>query len=318
MHDCAAILNSVQDMMPKSRASISRDTGLDQNLVDDAIQFMINIGVPLEADHEDMIRLGRMIIPLDIGYIREKNYDNLAIRPSHINLLDSVDSTNEYLLELSETRSIHAQVCIAEHMSHGRGSRSRKWVAGAFENIMLSVGWSIPGDIRIVTGLSLAVAVMTVHCLTRLTAQEFQVKWPNDVLLGNRKIAGILVEIRNSVAVVGVGVNCRLTASEAELIDQPAADLAEVCDITSRRSELAAELILELGQGLDLFFREGLAPFKDEWMHLHANQGRIMRAQGDVAVTGVAVGIDDSGALLVKPNDSMAVPIYAGDVRPVD
>ncbi len=315
---CSMVLTSLQQMAPKSKAAISLETALDAHLVDNTIQFMIDVGVPLEIDYEGIVRLYRRIIPLDIDYISKivSKYDDNQSRM--INLHDSVNSTNEYLLERSNTCSIHKLVCIAEHMSHGRGSRNRKWVAGAFENIMLSIGWDIHDDVRSVSGLSLAVAVMVVHSLTRMSQQKFQVKWPNDVLWENRKIAGILVEIRNSAVVVGIGINCSLSQIDIESIDQPIVDLAEFCDITPRRSELVADLIIELNRGLTLFFREGLVPFKDEWMNLHANQGRIMRAEGNEAVTGVALGINDSGAIRLESGDGRITPILAGGVRPVD
>jgi len=316
-NSCGIILNSIQKLMPTSKATIALDTGLDVQLVDDAIQFMTDVGLPLELDHEGIVRLYRRIIPLDIDYVKEivSKYDN--VQSSMINIQDSVNSTNEYLLERSGIGSIHRLVCIAEHMSHGRGSRNRRWVAGAFENIMLSIGWEFHDEVRNVSGLSLAVAVMVVHSLTRLTQQEFQVKWPNDVLWENRKIAGILVEIRNSTVVVGVGINCRLSESDRQSIDQPAVDLAEFYDIAPKRSELAGNLIIELSKGLALFFREGLMPFKDEWMDFHAYQGRNMQA-GDQEITGVALGINDSGAFLLKLRDSRIIPVFAGDVRPVD
>ena len=316
-NSCGIILNSIQKLMPTSKATIALDTGLDVQLVDDAIKFMIDVGIPLELDQEGIVRLYRRIIPLDIDNVKElvSKYDD--VQSSMINIRDSVNSTNEYLLERSGTGSVHRQVCIAEHMSHGRGSRNRRWLAGAFENIMLSIGWEINDEVRDVAGLSLAIAVMVVHSLTRLTQQKFQVKWPNDVLWENRKIAGILVEIRNSAVVVGVGINCRLSESDRQSIEQPTVDLAEFYDITPRRSELAGDLIIELSKGLAIFFQEGLMPFKDEWMNLHAYHGRNMRA-GDQEITGVALGINDSGALLLKLRDNRIIPIFAGDVRPVD
>ncbi len=315
---CSMILKSLEQLKPKSKAAISLDTGFDTHLIDEAIEFMTDVGVPLELNHQGMVRLHRRIIPLDIDYVCEivSKYDDFQAKM--INFQDSVNSTNEFLLERSNTRSIHKLVSIAEHMSHGRGSRNRKWVAGAFENIMLSIGWEFEGDARSVSGLSLAVAVMVVHSLTRLTEQNFQVKWPNDVLWRNRKIAGILVEIRKSTVVVGVGVNCRLSDIHIGSIDQPTVDLVEFYDIAPRRSELVADMIIELSKGLTLFFEKGLVPFKDEWIDIHANQGKYMRAEGEEIVTGVALGINDSGALLLKSRDNRIIPVFAGNVRPVD
>ena len=314
----AVVLNALRDIPAKSLTAIASETNLTIDAVHGILKRLIDIGLPLDIDQNEMVRVYRNIIPLDIDYIENKlfGYDPEVSRS--FTLLESVDSTNEFLISRCTSQTIHKHICVAEHMTQGRGSRNRKWLAGAFENIMLSIGWEFHHDVRSLSGLSLVVAVLVVRSLERLTKQHYQVKWPNDVLWNKQKLSGILVEIKDSSVVVGVGVNCRLSESEVESIEQPSVSLSEFFDIANRRSELVTELIIELCEGLALFFREGLTPFKDEWMKLHAYHNQRMQHDGNPPSEGIAVGINDSGALMLKLDSNQIIPIHAGQVRPVD
>lgn len=315
---CTTVLNSIQELIPKSKEEIALETGLPITTVVDVLEFITDIGLPLIWAGDDIVRLYRRIIPLDVVYIRKIVSENDLSTSNLIEVYDTVDSTNEFLLARCGSQSIHKQVCIAEHMSHGRGRQNKKWFTGAFENIMMSVGWCHDSDIRKISGLSLAVSVMVVRVLSRFTRKTFQVKWPNDVLCEGGKLCGILVEIRESSIIVGVGVNCQLSEPEINAIEQPVVGLNNFFDVAPLRSELIASLIIELYKGLDVFSNEGLKPFKEEWTHLHANQGKRMRLNGSPSREGVAVGINDDGAILLRSIDDGILPIYAGEVVPVD
>lgn len=316
VNPCAAVLNSIQATSPKSMDSIASETGLSPLAVDESLRFMSKIGLPLVWTDSNMVRLYREIIPLDIVNIVKKVSKTDGNASGMIALRDTVDSTNEFLLARCSSQTIHKQVCIAEHMSLGRGRQNRKWVTGAFENIMMSVGWQHAGDARKIAGLSLAVSVMVVRVLNRFTPQNYQVKWPNDILWERKKLSGILVEIRESYIVVGIGINCRLSESDRCAIEQPVAAMSDFFDVKRLRSDLVAELIVELYQGLAAFSQEGLTSFRQEWMQLHASQGRRLRLVGDQSCEGIAMGINDDGAMLLRSEGNLVIPVYAGEVVP--
>ena len=314
----AVVLNALRDVPVKCLTAIASETNLTVDAVHGILKRLIDIGLPLNFEENEMVRIYRNIIPLDIDYIKNKlsEYDP-EVSKSFMSF-ESIDSTNEFLLTRCGSQPIHKHVCVAEHMSQGRGSRNRKWLAGAFENIMLSIGWEFQADVRSLSGLSLVVAVLVVRTLEKLTKQHYQVKWPNDVLWNKEKLSGILVEIKNSSVVIGVGINCRLSESEVESIEQPAVSLNDFFDITNQRSKLVADLIIELCEGLSLFFQEGLAPFKHEWTKVHAYHNQRLKHDGNPPSEGIAVGINDSGALMLKLDSNQIIQIHAGQVRPVD
>jgi BirA family biotin operon repressor/biotin-[acetyl-CoA-carboxylase] ligase len=139
--------------------------------------------------------------------------------------------------------------------------------------------------------------------LEKLGARGVGVKWPNDLVWGDGKLGGILIETASdaaggSAAVVGVGVNLRPGRSARELIDRPATDLAASGSTPSRTAALAV-LISCVASSLELFSQEGFAPFRQAWLERHAWQGRrVVLSQAETRVAeGEVVGIAEDGAL---------------------
>jgi BirA family biotin operon repressor/biotin-[acetyl-CoA-carboxylase] ligase len=155
-------------------------------------------------------------------------------------------------------------------------------------------------------GLSLAVAVGAARALERLGVRGVEVKWPNDLFLEGRKLGGILIELSGdirgpSAAVVGVGINVRLDRPMRGRIGRPATDIASHGGTAPSRTALLGALLPSLAQSLAQFSREGFAPFREEWMRLHAWRGRrVVLSTADRRVTeGTIVGIAEDGALML-------------------
>ncbi len=131
-------------------------------------------------------------------------------------------------------------------------------------------------------GLSLAVGEAVARALVRCGVERVQVKWPNDVVVDLRKIAGILVETSGesqgpSVAVIGVGVNYRLSEKTLDLIDQAVTDVAQCAPHLPTRSQLLGELLAALAVTLAQFDAQGFPASRDAWRALHAYHGRRVR-----------------------------------------
>ncbi len=308
------ILATLQSGEAKTIDRVATETGIAPTRVLQSLKWLSEVGVPIIWMSGKKIRINTKIHPLNYEYIEQYISQLTKDTDIEIVLMDSVDSTNEYLLSLCTNRSIHKTICLAEHMTHGRGRQQKKWVAGAFQNVMMSVGWEFHSGVQQLSGLSLAIAVMVVRCLKRISHQPFEVKWPNDILWHKRKLSGILIEIKDHFVVVGVGVNCSLSSSAIELIDQPVASMGEFCDIAPKRNQLVAELIVEMCAGLERFSREQLKPFREEWEQWHAYHNRQMRQMGSQIREGHAVGIDESGALLLRQEDGQILPIRSGEI----
>ena len=199
-------------------------------------------------------------------------------------------------------------------MTAGRGRQQKKWYGGAYENLMLSIAWEFHSEVHL-SGLSLAVAVMVVNCVQQICGAPFRLKWPNDVLVDEHKLSGILIEVRDTKVIVGIGINCNLSFSDQLEIDQPATSLFSLLGHQVDRSELTAVLLGELSDGLELFSIDGLDAFREDWMRRHAYQGRRMRVVGKPLREGRAVGIDQSGALLIRTENGRIVPINSGELQ---
>lgn len=237
-----------------------------------------------------------------------------------VEVLDSVESTNTLLLRRAAAGAASGAVIAAEWQTAGRGRRGRAWHALPGAALTFSLLWRFEQGAGALAGLSLAVGVAVVRALETTGVREAGLKWPNDVLWRGRKLAGILIEVQGdvlgpSIAVIGVGLNCRMPAALLERIDQPAVDVASAGGAAPERNELLASLLIELDRVLKVFARDGFAPFRAEWQKSHVYQGkpvRIALPDGGI-VNGTAEGVAENGALLLA-TQSGHLRFHSGDV----
>jgi len=234
----------------------------------------------------------------------------------HLSRLDvhwTLDSTNSYVLNLSNSAEFHGYVCLAEQQTAGRGRRGRHWVSPFGKNIYLSLGWVLQLD-QPVEGLSLAVGTCVAEAIRSVSPAKVSLKWPNDILLEGGKAAGILVEFAGGVAterrlVVGVGINLALSSEEAGGIDQPWSVVEKVS-----RNQLVAALVSELATGLDTFSQTGFSSFRDSWQALDAHAGlNVSILANDTVQTGISRGVTASGNLILETSEGRKV-FNAGEV----
>ncbi len=169
--------------------------------------------------------------------------------------------------------------------------------------------------------LGLAIGVCVLRALESLGVPNAQLKWPNDVLVSDRKLGGILIELRAesdgpAYAVVGIGLNVALGAeliAKIATMGLPATDISSVKSAVSR-SALAAALVECCIRGLLEFEQQGLRPFIEEWRHADALRGRPVAVQaGEETVRGIARSIDVSGALVVETPQGLK-KFFSGEV----
>jgi BirA family biotin operon repressor/biotin-[acetyl-CoA-carboxylase] ligase len=185
----------------------------------------------------------------------------------------------------------------------------------------MSLLWPFQTGVAGLEGLSLVCALVVVRALRQMGCDGFQVKWPNDILFQQRKLAGILLEISGDVSgpcrvVIGIGVNVRMPATAGAAIDQPYSDLAAATDQVIDRNQLAAALINELVQALTEFQQHGFGPFRHEWMQLDAYAGQPVEIKaGQHSRFGIAAGVDASGCLLLDTEQGR-VTVSGGEMLP--
>ena len=248
----------------------------------------------------DARRIGAELGPQRIGQLRK------------LELLFEVDSTNTRLLGNAPPPCGSADVCLSELQHAGRGRRGRRWIAPFGGGVALSVAWTFSDGTRTLPALSLGVGVAVWRALVRAGAQGVTLKWPNDIWFQDRKIGGVLIELRAEASgpahvVIGVGLNVTLPAAarrEIEAGGVRVAAVADGCAVAPSRNLVAGALLDELLSMLGQFEREGFAAFRNAWMALDALNGRPAQVLlADTAISGTARGVDQEGALLLDTGD---------------
>ncbi len=234
----------------------------------------------------------------------------------------SVDSTNTRMLD-RPTPAQGAQALLAERQTHGRGRRGRHWASPLAAHLYLSVARQFSGGLARLGGLSLVAGVATTEALHALGFTDVRLKWPNDLVVRDgaslRKLGGLLVEGGGEHAgpvraVLGIGLNVRMPATDAARIDQPWCDLQGLGEAPSR-NVLAAMLLSHLLPALEAFDGQGLAPFLSRYAPLDALEGHRVRlhlASGECDAT--ALGLGDDGALRVRLDDGHVRMLHSGEV----
>lgn len=233
-----------------------------------------------------------------------------------VTVLPVIDSTNQYLLDrIGELKS--GDACVAEYQQAGRGRRGRKWFSPFGANLYLSMFWRLEQGPAAI-GLSLVIGIVMAEVLRKLGADKVRVKWPNDLYLQDRKLAGILVELTGKTGdaaqiVIGAGINMAMRRVEESVVNQGWITLQEA-GINLDRNTLAAMLIRELRAALELFEQEGLAPYLSRWEKLDNFINRPVKLIiGDKEIFGISRGIDKQGALLLE-QDGIIKPWMGGEI----
>jgi BirA family biotin operon repressor/biotin-[acetyl-CoA-carboxylase] ligase len=222
--------------------------------------------------------------------------------------LAETDSTNRYALDLARAGAADGVVVVADHQRAGRGRLGRTWTAPPGASLLVSVLLrpELPPEQRHVVVMAAAVAMG--DALARAAGVTATTKWPNDLLVGTRKIAGILAEASGDAVVVGIGVNLDWPVVPPEL-----EDIATACNLESGRTTSRDDLLVEFLARYDAQLSDlddTRRRYRDELGTL-GRTVRVERAHG--TLVGRAVDVDDAGRLLVEVDGAVEV-IAAGDV----
>ncbi len=236
-----------------------------------------------------------------------------------LTLLASIDSTNDYLKQSSFVANDSISACVAEYQSAGKGRRGRPWVAPVAGSITLSLRWPFDLPMRKLTGLSIAIGATVAQTLQAMGLKGHGLKWPNDILVEGKKLAGILVEIQGEMegpcsAVVGVGLNYRIPEQNSAVIDQPWTDLSKLMEAPLSRSQLTGRILATLMQSCRCYETSGLQPFLPDWARFDLYQGQMIQIQsGSKQTTGRYLGLNADGSLIME-TDGKLTRCYGGEV----
>jgi len=219
-------------------------------------------------------------------------------------VFDSIDSTNAEALRAIERGRAAPLLVLAERQTAGRGRRGRKWVSPFAENVYYSLVLRIEGGMRQLEGLSLVVGLAVMQALRELGVSAAGLKWPNDVLVGQKKIAGILLELVGDPAdvchvVLGVGINVNMQMTDE--VDQQWTSMRLETGKVFDRNQMVAVLSEKLQGYLHRHQVEGFSAIQSEWEQNHLWQGRAVSLIAGVnQIDGEVLGIDKQGALRLK------------------
>lgn len=225
-------------------------------------------------------------------------------------------STNDDAMAAARAGAPHGATFVADEQTAGRGRRGHRWSAAPGENLTFSVLLRPRLELERLSALTLAVGLAVRDAVARRVRAPVQVKWPNDVFVGGRKIAGILVESqltagRLSAVVVGVGFNVGMRELPEE-IRESATSLALLDAAELDREALLVDLLEALATRAETYERAGLEPMLDELARHDALRGTRVRIEG---VEGIARGIDRDGALLVEDSAGTRRRVLSGTVE---
>ncbi|HQR03920.1 MAG: biotin--[acetyl-CoA-carboxylase] ligase [Proteobacteria bacterium] len=214
--------------------------------------------------------------------------------------VDSCDSTNSRMLARACAGAPSGTLLVAGQQTAGRGRRGRTWYSAPEDSLTFSLLWRFPPASDAPAGVSLAVGLALVKALESLGIAGLGLKWPNDVLLDGRKLAGILVELQpgdTHSLVIGVGLNLRLPSD----LPTEVAGHASALPLPVGREILLATLLTSLASVLDAYAQGGFALLRPAWISRHAWQGQTVVVHGERdPVRGRCQGVDTDGALLLE------------------
>ncbi len=221
-----------------------------------------------------------------------------------LNVFPVIGSTSTVLMQRAAQASVQGVVNLAELQVQGRGRRGRKWLSPFARNLAMSFGVWVPQPPHELGGFSLAVGLAAVDMLANCGIADVELKWPNDVLLAGKKLAGVLIELvpreQGTELVVGIGMNLQLPDAVRRDIDQPATDLAHT-GVSLTRNDLVARLLSSIVDYTDGFAARGFAPMQSAFDQNHRLQGGACRLlQGDTVVEGIVLGVTAQGELLLN------------------
>lgn len=294
------LLKLLQDGQFHSGEALGASLGISRSAVWKQLQSLqAELSLPIHTVRGRGYRLESPLQLLDAAWIDA----NATGAGWPVTVLPSVDSTNAEALRRIEAAQSLPFVVLAERQTSGRGRRGRSWVSPFGDNLYYSLVLRVEGGMRQLEGLSLAVGLALLRVIRESGVVEAGLKWPNDVLVGERKLAGVLLELSGDPAdvchvVIGIGLNVNMLSAASAAIGQPWTSMRAELGCVVNRNELVVGLNRHLSHYLDVQLRHGFSALQGEWQDCHLWQGReVMLTAGSEPVAGIVLGVDHSGAV---------------------
>ncbi|EPO5267092.1 bifunctional biotin--[acetyl-CoA-carboxylase] ligase/biotin operon repressor BirA [Providencia rettgeri] len=315
------LIDILADAQVHSGEQLGEQLGMTRSAINKHIKTLRSWGLNIETIAGKGYKLPYQINLLSEEAIKKQIGDvNIIVEPV-------IDSTNQYMLErIAELKS--GDTCLAEYQSAGRGRRGRQWISPFGCNLYLSMYWRLEQGPAAAVGLSLVVGIVIAEVLNRISQEKVKVKWPNDLYMNDKKLAGILVELTGKTGdaahiIIGVGINIGMNNNNIESSKSITQEWSSLRDEVENieRNELSANIIKSLRESLVIFEHEGLKPFLERWFKLDNFLNRHVKLLiGNDVISGIERGVNDQGALLLQKDNGEIIPYIGGEIslRPND
>ncbi|HEE8952029.1 MULTISPECIES: bifunctional biotin--[acetyl-CoA-carboxylase] ligase/biotin operon repressor BirA [Providencia] len=309
------LIDILADAQVHSGEQLGEQLGMTRSAINKHIKTLRSWGLNIETIAGKGYKLPYQINLLSEEAIKKQIDDvNIIVEPV-------IDSTNQYMLErIAELKS--GDTCLAEYQSAGRGRRGRQWISPFGCNLYLSMYWRLEQGPAAAVGLSLVVGIVIAEVLNRISQEKVKVKWPNDLYMNDKKLAGILVELTGKTGdaahiIIGVGINIGMNNNNIESSKSITQEWSSLRDEVENieRNELSANIIKSLRESLVIFEYEGLKPFLERWFKLDNFLNRHVKLLiGNDIISGIERGVNDQGALLLQKDNGEIIPYIGGEI----
>ncbi|WP_462156965.1 bifunctional biotin--[acetyl-CoA-carboxylase] ligase/biotin operon repressor BirA [Pseudoalteromonas sp. GB56] len=313
-----AILHALNQGDFISGQVMGEQLGISRAAVGKHITSLQEMGLDIYKVNGKGYRLSRPLSLLEQSDI-ESAYQQLDGSGCEFEVQPIIDSTNtELMRRLQQGKVRNNSVLVAEMQKQGKGRRGRVWQSPFAANLYYSYYWRLDDGMHAAMGLSIAVGLAVYDSLKALYDLDVQLKWPNDVLVNGRKLAGVLVELDGTAEgpchlVIGIGLNVAMPQTSADNIDQPWCDLSEFSDDIDK-NQLVAVLTCFLQKRLAQYQQHGLQGMYQQWNNVHAFAGQCVElSSGTSSWRGICEGIDEQGAVVLRI-DGQSKRYFGGEI----
>ncbi|TDJ17860.1 MAG: bifunctional biotin--[acetyl-CoA-carboxylase] ligase/biotin operon repressor BirA [Gammaproteobacteria bacterium] len=319
MQNRVKLLRLIADSKLYSGEELGRALGVSRAAIWKMINSLSHYGLTIVAMKGKGYRLSRSIEFLDKQLLLSRMRSPAVKILNKLEIFEEIDSTNKYLLESPEISDKHACVILAEYQTQGRGRRGNSWISPFGSGISLSIAWHFEQPVESLTCLSLAAGSAVIRVLTTMGFDGVGLKWPNDIFFQEKKLGGLLIEMKGETAgpcdvVIGLGLNFAFPLGFEGNIEQHWTDLLSIKDPTPSRNHIAAELVSAVMLLLDSYANICTEDIINEWQQYDCMRGKKakLKLQGK-NIHGLIMGIDNDGSLLMSV-DNRIQKYTAGEI----
>jgi len=299
---------------------LSRRLKVSRTAIWKRIRHLRSLGYEIEASTRSGYRLIQspdILAPSEIKPLLKTKRLGKTIHYFH-----AIDSTNSKAYELASQGAEEGEIVIAESQAKGKGRLGRSWFSPPYLNLYLSVILRPKIPPHQAPLITLMAAVATAEAIEKTSGLQPLIKWPNDIILSGRKVAGLLNEIKSETdrvhfVILGIGVNLNMDEKQFPKEIRPlATSLKEEMGQTVLRKAFLASLLQSMERWYTVYLKEGGYPILELWRKWAQIRGRQVRMTSfGETITGRAIDVDSDGALIIETKPGEQKRIVAGDIE---